>query len=197
MCAGEGVAHSYGADSADAWGAFGLWDSDFRRGEGFLPNGDVESGGRAIWLSISANWEMGNGLLISAMSGQGYELNVPLSDEYVGRFHELHRQRYGYADAKRAIEVVNVRVRRTARDCACGGTMCGAQTGRWDAGDYPEQADLLRRRLARGQGLCAGSIAAGRCVCRACGDCGIQRYDVCGAGSRSEGGGYSNLVISV
>ena len=46
-------------------------------------------------------------------AGQGYELNVAFSDEYVGRFHELHRQRYRYADAKRAIEIVNVRVRRT------------------------------------------------------------------------------------
>ena len=45
-------------------------------------------------------------------AGQGYELNVPWTIDYVARFHELHRSRYGYADNKRAVEIVNVRVRK-------------------------------------------------------------------------------------
>jgi N-methylhydantoinase A len=44
-------------------------------------------------------------------AGQGYELNVPWSEHSVARFHELHRQRYGYSDEKRAVEIVNARVR--------------------------------------------------------------------------------------
>ena len=44
-------------------------------------------------------------------AGQGYELPVPWSKDFVGQFHRLHEQRYGYADSKRDVEVVNVRVR--------------------------------------------------------------------------------------
>lgn len=47
-------------------------------------------------------------------SGQGYELNVPFTADYVARYHELHRQRYGYADTKRVVEIVNIRVRNIA-----------------------------------------------------------------------------------
>jgi N-methylhydantoinase A len=44
-------------------------------------------------------------------AGQGYELNVPWEGDFVARFHEVHRQRYGYSDEKRPVEVVNARVR--------------------------------------------------------------------------------------
>ena len=43
--------------------------------------------------------------------GQGYELNVLFSPSMAADFHEQHRQRYGFADPSRPIEVVNVRVR--------------------------------------------------------------------------------------
>ncbi|QNI32863.1 hydantoinase/oxoprolinase family protein [Alloacidobacterium dinghuense] len=43
--------------------------------------------------------------------GQGYEVNVPAGEAVPGRFHSLHRKRYGYADETRAIEIVNLRVR--------------------------------------------------------------------------------------
>jgi len=63
--------------------------------------------------------------------GQGYELNVPISGGAVNRrrlgrngtaearnvlahFHAAHRQRYGYSDQSRAVEVGNVRVRAIA-----------------------------------------------------------------------------------
>jgi N-methylhydantoinase A len=44
-------------------------------------------------------------------AGQGYELNVPWSVDFLARFHELHRTRYGYSDEKRPVEIVNARVR--------------------------------------------------------------------------------------
>jgi N-methylhydantoinase A len=46
--------------------------------------------------------------------GQGYELNLPWGPGLLSRFHEAHRKRYGYADAARPAEVVNVRVRMVA-----------------------------------------------------------------------------------
>jgi N-methylhydantoinase A len=48
-------------------------------------------------------------------AGQGYELTVPWSNEFVGAFHRMHEQRYGYADQRRQVEVVNARVRMITR----------------------------------------------------------------------------------
>jgi N-methylhydantoinase A len=44
-------------------------------------------------------------------AGQAYELSVPASIDFVSAFHRVHEQRYGYHDAKRAVEIVNLRVR--------------------------------------------------------------------------------------
>lgn len=50
--------------------------------------------------------------------GQGYELNVafdPQAPEFsIEAFHELHRQRYGFADVARPVEIVNIRLRMIA-----------------------------------------------------------------------------------
>ena len=46
--------------------------------------------------------------------GQGYELNVPLTADFLAAFHELHQQRFGFAKQNHEIEVVNVRVRMVA-----------------------------------------------------------------------------------
>jgi N-methylhydantoinase A len=49
---------------------------------------------------------------------QGYELNVRYDPQVPERsmkaFHDLHRQRYGFADETRPVEIVNVRVRMIA-----------------------------------------------------------------------------------
>ncbi|MBV9610849.1 MAG: hydantoinase/oxoprolinase family protein [Acidobacteriaceae bacterium] len=47
-------------------------------------------------------------------AGQGYELTVEWSGDFVAEFHKMHDQRYGYADRKRPVEVVNARVRMIA-----------------------------------------------------------------------------------
>jgi N-methylhydantoinase A len=47
-------------------------------------------------------------------AGQGFELRVPFSKNFVKQFHAAHRRRYGYADEQRRVEVVNVRVRMMA-----------------------------------------------------------------------------------
>lgn len=46
--------------------------------------------------------------------GQGYELNVAAGKHALGEFHATHEKRYGYADPRRPVEVVNVRLRMTA-----------------------------------------------------------------------------------
>lgn len=43
--------------------------------------------------------------------GQAFELTVAAAGDFVRAFHRAHEKRYGYADAKRAVEVVNVRAR--------------------------------------------------------------------------------------
>jgi len=47
--------------------------------------------------------------------GQGYELNVPASADILDSFHRAHQKRYGYSDTTMPVEVVNVRVRLTAK----------------------------------------------------------------------------------
>ncbi len=50
--------------------------------------------------------------------GQGYELNVPWTvthpEESLAVFHELHRRRYGFSDAQKPVQIVNLRLRMTA-----------------------------------------------------------------------------------
>jgi N-methylhydantoinase A len=45
--------------------------------------------------------------------GQSFDLMVPAAIDFVERFHREHSRRYGYADAARPVEVVNVRIRAT------------------------------------------------------------------------------------
>jgi N-methylhydantoinase A len=50
--------------------------------------------------------------------GQGYELNVAFDPQSpssaIEAFHQLHRQRYGFCDPQRPLEIVNLRLRMTA-----------------------------------------------------------------------------------
>lgn len=45
--------------------------------------------------------------------GQAFEVTVSASGDFVEAFHREHERRYGYSDAARPVEVVNVRVRLT------------------------------------------------------------------------------------
>jgi N-methylhydantoinase A/oxoprolinase/acetone carboxylase beta subunit len=46
-------------------------------------------------------------------AGQSYEISLPFSPRYRAAFDELHGRLYGYANASRAVEVVNIRVLAT------------------------------------------------------------------------------------
>jgi N-methylhydantoinase A len=41
--------------------------------------------------------------------GQSFELTIPLQPDLAAAFHRAHEDRYGYADRRRAIELVSVR----------------------------------------------------------------------------------------
>ncbi len=43
--------------------------------------------------------------------GQGFELSVPLAGDPVSAFHREHQHRFGYADEKRPVEIVTLRLR--------------------------------------------------------------------------------------
>ncbi len=43
--------------------------------------------------------------------GQAYELEVPLSEAWVERFHAAHERQYGYSDPGLSVQIVNLRVR--------------------------------------------------------------------------------------
>jgi len=47
--------------------------------------------------------------------GQSFEIDVPWRRNFEAAFHHAHRQRYGYADAGRATEIVSLRVRCTGK----------------------------------------------------------------------------------
>jgi N-methylhydantoinase A len=46
-------------------------------------------------------------------SGQAYELSVPAAGDFLAAFHRAHEYRYGYHDANRPVEIVNLRCRAT------------------------------------------------------------------------------------
>jgi N-methylhydantoinase A len=74
-------------------------ETEFRALEALGTEGDSEQG-RVFERSLDLRY-----------AGQGYELNVPWGAEPAESFHEMHQQRYGFANRERALEIVNVRLR--------------------------------------------------------------------------------------
>jgi len=46
-------------------------------------------------------------------AGQGYELNIPFAPGFVRSFHLMHQKRYGHANERKPLEIVNIRLRVT------------------------------------------------------------------------------------
>jgi N-methylhydantoinase A len=44
-------------------------------------------------------------------AGQSFEIDIPWGKRFQASFHSSHRERYGYADSSRAIEIVSLRIR--------------------------------------------------------------------------------------
>jgi N-methylhydantoinase A len=80
--------------------------------------GELEKQGAAEFAAVGLNGVVERSMDRSVdlrYRGQGYELNVRYDPQAPERsmkaFHQLHRQRYGFADEARPVETVNVRVR--------------------------------------------------------------------------------------
>jgi N-methylhydantoinase A len=100
--------------------------------------------------------------------GQGFELNVAFDaqapERAIEAFHELHRQRYGFADAARPVEIVNVRVRMIAasepyeperRKIVTGDGSAAFTAARsvWFEGGWRQTLFYRRELLAPGDGI--------------------------------------------
>jgi N-methylhydantoinase A len=75
---------------------------------------ELEARGRAEFLAEDLYGESLRSVDLR-YQGQGYELSVPYGEEMLKTFHDLHRQRYGFAHEHREIEIVNVRARMIAK----------------------------------------------------------------------------------
>ena len=134
-------------------------------------------------------------------AGQGYELNVPWSAavpaESVAAFHELHRQRYGFCDPERAVQIVSLRLRMTAaaepyaparREMVPGdgGGACDGERAIWFDGEF------VQSRIYRRERLQPGDVIAGPAM--------ITEYTsatVLPPDCRAEVDGLGNIVITV
>jgi N-methylhydantoinase A len=73
-------------------------------------------------------------------AGQAYELSVPAAGDFVVAFHRAHEARYGYHDAARTVEIVNLRVRATGVTEKPGPRKIGAKRGAAHARDQKRGA---------------------------------------------------------
>lgn len=84
--------------------------------------------------------------------GQAFEIDVPYTREMslaslVSRFHELHQQRYGYSNPKRATEAVQLRLR------AIGCTVKPQLSARQNARAVAAKAQAIRDTIFNGRPL--------------------------------------------
>src|SRR5581483_4395877 len=130
-------------------------------------------------------------------AGQGYEINIPAGPELIAQFHEAHRKRYGHAEERRSVEVVNVRVRmiagsepihlprKTPVGVDCAGAILKRKPVMFDD-QWMEASVFDRSRLLPGNELAGPAI--------------VHEYSattVLPPGCKARVDEYSNLVIEV
>lgn len=102
--------------------------------------------------------------------GQGYELNVSWSAadpaRSVAAFHELHRQRYGFSNPDKPVQIVSLRLRMTAAAEPWEPQRCASRPGDGSAACCGEHAvffdgQFLPSRLYRRDQLAAGDVLEG------------------------------------
>jgi N-methylhydantoinase A len=131
---------------------------------------------------------------------QGYELNVAWDGQSpqsaIEAFHQLHRQRYGFSDPARPIEIVNLRLRMIAPGEPYAPPRHELQPGDGSAACYAQRpvffdGRFLPSRFYRRDGLRPGDLVQGPAL--------ITEYTaatVLPPGSCANVDGCGNLVIS-
>ena len=132
---------------------------------------------------------------------QGYELNVDWDERSpqsaIEAFHQLHEQRYGFCDAARPVEIVNLRLRMVAGGETYAPVRRELVPGDGSAACYGERkiyfdGRWLESRFYRRDGLRPGDVI--------CGPAMITEYTsatVLPPGATARVDGYGNLVIAV
>ncbi len=100
--------------------------------------------------------------------GQSYELTVPFTPAYRREFNKLHQRKYSYADEKRPLEVVNLRVKAIgltkkpalpeveSAGSDAGAARLGRRLMRFDGKDY--RADVYARELLKAGNFLRGPV---------------------------------------
>ena len=133
--------------------------------------------------------------------GQGYELNVPYDRERPAEsleaFHALHRQRYGFADDAKPVEIVNLRLRMSAAGEAYSPRYTEPVTGDGRAALVGTREiyfgdRFVASKLYRRDALVAGDIVHGPAM--------ITEYTsatVLPPGCRAQVDGFGNLLLHI
>jgi N-methylhydantoinase A len=132
---------------------------------------------------------------------QGYELNVAWDEQFPQRaveaFHQLHRQHYGFSDAARPVEIVNLRLRMVAAGEPYAPPRLEPVPGDGGAACYAERevffdGSFLNSRFYRRDGLRPGDVLRGPAM--------ITEYTaatVLPPGSSARVDAFGNLVITL
>jgi N-methylhydantoinase A len=130
-------------------------------------------------------------------TGQGYEINVPASSKILDDFHRAHSKRYGHSDTAMVVEVVNVRIRLTAKTGPIELRRQEARTGNGSQAvlktrDIHFAGEWRRSKVYQRELLISGDIFDGPAL--------ITEYSsttVIPPGCRALVDEYANLVIEV
>jgi N-methylhydantoinase A len=132
---------------------------------------------------------------------QGYELNVCWDEQSpksaIEAFHQQHKQSYGFSDAARAVEIVNLRLRMIAAGDPYTPTRREFVTGDGHAACFAErevffEGGWVKSCFYRRDQLVAGDVFFGPAM--------ITEYTaatVLPPGDRAQVDGFANLVINI
>jgi N-methylhydantoinase A len=132
---------------------------------------------------------------------QGYELNVSFDSQSpsqsIAIFHRLHRQRYGFCDVSKPVEIVNLRLRMIAAGESYAPAYREPVPGDGSAACYAQRpvhfaGEFLPARHYRREGLMSGDSIPGPAM--------ITEYTSATAlppGCCAQVDGFGNLVISI
>lgn len=132
---------------------------------------------------------------------QGYEVNVPWDKRSprgaIDAFHQLHKQSYGFCDAARPVEIVNLRLRMIAEGEPYAPMRQEPVPGDGHGACYAEREVFFEDRLLKSRFYRRDELFPGDALC---GPAMITEYTaatVLPPGDSAQVDGFGNLVISI